>query len=228
MGREAGRHKAPRAATTNGVDPNSPEGQGLGMSDRMQGTPSPIPGGQVHITNRQIMRQAIPVPDAPPEVKPLNAHGVMPGTGTTRERAEAERGPNSSHSLKPPEGRAPGTPTPTPVPVYIVADQDTTDTWTSASPRHITVPATGSEPTRVCGRSSKRVEIMLLNESSSSNIRIGQRPADVENPAGGALLPWPTNSYLKLKTQDELWAISVDLGTPILSIIEVFDTQGVD
>lgn len=228
MSRGAGRHQPPRAPEVPEVDPNSAEGQGLGMSDRMQGYPSPIPGGQNHVTNAPTVRRNVPVADSKPEIKAIDAHGVPPGTHTSRERAEAERGPNSSHMVRPPRGQEPGTPTPAPVPVFIVSDQDSTDTWTSASPHHITVPATGQEPARVCGRNSKRVEILLLNESTSSNIRIGQRPADVSNPAGGALLPWPANSYLKLKTQDELYAISVDSGTPLLSIIEVFDTEGTD
>lgn len=230
MSRAAGKHRnPPRGAAVPDVDPNSAEGQGLGMSDRMQGYPSPIPGGQTHIVNAPSVRREPPVADSRPEVLPLNAHGVAPGTYTSKERAEAERGPNSSHSIKEAAPEPPLTPTPVPVPVYIVADQDTTDTWTTGTMRHITTPNTSNDPpwVRVAGRNPKRVELLLMNESSSSDIRLAQRPSDLQN-GGGALLPWPANSYLKLKTQDEVYAVSADTGTPLLSIIEVFDTEGTE
>lgn len=228
MTRAHGRKNATRAVQPGEIDPDSPEGQGLGMSNRNQGYPSPIPGGRTHITNAETMRREPPTADAGPEVKPINAHGVPPGTHTSRERAEAERGPNSSHNIKPPAPRAPGTPTPVPVPVYIVADQDAMDTWASGTMRWITVPSTagssdGTPWARVAGRNPKRVELLILNESTSSNIRIAQRPSDLAN-GGGALIPKSMGSYLKLKTQDEVYAVSADSGTPVLSIIEVFNT----
>jgi hypothetical protein len=75
---------------------------------------------------------------------------------------------------------------------------------------------------RLCGRDPNRVDIRLLNESTSSDIRFATRPADLAT-GGGALLPWPSNSYLHLATQDELYAISADTGSPKISVIQTFE-----
>ena len=94
----------------------------------------------------------------------------------------------------------------------------------SASPRSVTVPAsTAAEPVRVCGRSTARTEIRLLNEDTATDIRFATNLAQLA--AGqGALLPWPSNTYLALPTQGEIYAIgSTGSGTPKLSIIEVFE-----
>jgi hypothetical protein len=202
------------------IEPNTPAGDGIGMSDRQQGTPSPIPGGRVHISNAQTVRQRVAVPESPAEIKDLNAHGVEPGTHTSRDRADAMRGPNTPKQPHIPEYTAPPV-SPVPVPVRIVQDE-TPKVLRTSSPRHITVPASTGDPVRICGQSFNRVRIMLLNESSSSNIRLAQRLSDLTN-GGGALLPWPTNSYVTFHTQDELWALSADSGAPVLSIIEEFE-----
>jgi hypothetical protein len=196
------------------------------MSDRMQGYPSPIPGGLDHVANAQTVRQRTPVPDSSPEIKDLNAHGVPPGTHTSRERSELERGPNLSHGPAP-HLQEPGPPTPVPVPVYVVANQDATNSWRSAAPHHFQLPASTGDAVRLCGRDPRRTNVYLLNESSSSNIRFAKTIQDLNN-GGGALLPWPLNSYLKLETQDELYALSADSGTPIISVIQEFNTQGSD
>ncbi len=96
----------------------------------------------------------------------------------------------------------------------------------SASPRHITVPAsTAAEPVRVCGRNPCRTEIRLLNEDTATDIRIADSPSGLAG-GGGALVPWPSNWYLSLDTQDELYAIgATGAGTPKLSIIEVFEAE---
>jgi hypothetical protein len=202
------------------VDPDSPAGRGIGASDRMQGYPSPIPGGRVHIVNAESMRQKTPVPESPAEVKDLNAHGVAPGTHTARERAEAMRGPNGFKPLVPQYAgleRAPE-----PVPVYVVQNESGPRVLRTAAPHHITLQASTGEPVRLCGRDSGRNRVLLLNESTASDIRFAQTYNDCTN-GGGSLLPWPANSYLPLATQDELWAISADSGTPTVSIIQEFE-----
>lgn len=214
MGRAQGRH------TQRPVEANTPAGDGIGMSDRMQGAPSPIPGGRVHVSNAQTMRQAVPVPDSRAEVKDLNAHGVEPDTHTARDRADAMRGPNAP---KQPHIPAYETPVsgPVPVPVRVVEDGRRQVRRTS-SLRHITMQASTGEVVRICGADPNRTRIMLLNESTSSNIRLGQKPGDLVNGLG-ALLPWPGNSYVTFVTQDELWGISADSGTPVLSIVMEFE-----
>lgn len=201
------------------IAPNTPEGDGIGASDRMAADPSPIPGGRVHLENQPTIRQRTPVPDSPPEIKDLNAHGVTPGTHTARERAEFQRGPNDLKPIRP-AYYAPAV-EPVPVPVRIVESRSPSVRRTS-SHRTFGVPAAGGEPVRLCGLDTNRVNILLLNESTSSNIRFAQSPRDLNN-GGGSLLPWPGNSYIKLETQDELYAISADTGTPIISVIQEFE-----
>jgi hypothetical protein len=224
MGRAVGKHKGRRPASV-AVDPESPEGRQLGMSPRTQGVPSPIPGGRPHIGNAPVVRQQVPIEDAKPEYRDLNAHGVPPGSGTTRERAEAERGPNTIHNA-PPQHHQP-VDKPHPIPVYVVQDSGPT-VIRSAAPRHFTLPAASGaaagDPVRICGRDHTRTEVMLLNESTSSDIRFAQRPDDLTN-GGGGLLPWPANSYVTVKTQDELYAISKDTGTPTISVIQIYERK---
>lgn len=225
MSRSRGKHDTGRKPASVAVDPESPEGRQLGMSPRTQGVPSPIPGGREHITNAETMRQQAPVPDAWPESRDLNAHGVPPSSHTTRERAEMERGPNTVHRDRP--QHHPVKEKPTPIPVYVVQD-GLPSVLRSAAPRHFQLPAASgaaaADPVLICGRDKTRTAVLLLNESTSSDIRFAQRPADLNN-GGGALLPWPGNSYLRLDTQDQLYAISKDTGTPIISVIQIFERE---
>lgn len=213
MSRAQGR-KMPRTVT---VDPDSREGHGLGMSDRMTGDRSPIPGGRNHIVNAPTIHQRVPVPESRPEITDLNAHGVPPDSHTARERAEFERGPNVVTRTRPEPERA-RPPRPEPVPVFIVEEGSPRNVRRTAAPRAVTVPASTGDALRIAGVDSTRVKLLLLNESQSSDIRFAQRLSDLNN-GGGALLPWPNNSYLRLETQDEVWVISADSGTPRLSII---------
>lgn len=218
MGRAHGKH-TPRKPEVIEIDPESPLGRQLGMSPRTQGVPSVIPGGRLHISNAPVVRQEVPVEDTRPEYHDMLAHGVAPGTATTRERAEVERGPNSVHQAAPEHEHRQERPLP--IPVYLV-EADHPKVFRSAAPRHFQLQASTGEPVRICGRDLTRTEVMILNESGSSDIRFAQRPSDLVN-GGGALLPWPSNSYVTIKTQDELYAISKDSGTPIISVLSIFE-----
>jgi hypothetical protein len=192
----------------------------IGWSDRTQGVPSPIPGGRDHIVNAPTHRQNVPIGVPRPEIRDGNAHGVLPDTHTARERADLQRGQTGIkaphlHTAAPVEPVAP-------VPVYMVQYGGGGDVLLSSAPHHITVPASTAEPVRLCGRDLNRKRVMILNESTSSDVRFGQRIADLNN-GGGALLPWPANSYLTLHTQDELYALSADSGTPVVSVIQEFE-----
>lgn len=219
MSRGKGRHAAPRQPRIEDIDPDSPEGHQLGMSRRTQGIPSPIPGGREHLRNAPAVRETVPTPAPEPEINALNAHGVPPGSHTNAERADAERGPNSVHAPKP--QHHPSVDRPQPIPVVVVQDHHN-EVLRSAAPHSITVPGNTSDPVRLCGRDRTRTMILLLNESTSQDIRFGQRPSDVIN-GGGALLPWPGNSYLKIETQDELWALSPTGTAATVSIVQVFE-----
>lgn len=220
MGR-SGRIKGKNDTREVTIEPGSPEGRDIGLSDRMLGTPSPIPGGQDHLVNRQTMRQKAPIPDPKPEFRGTMAHGVPAEKHTAHERADAMRGPNVVKDPKPKYATSPKEPAP--VAVKIVEDGKA-QVFRIASPYHFTLNAAGNEPIRLCGRDFSRKEIHLLNESTSSNIRFATRPSDLNN-GGGALLPWPNSSYLKLETQDELYAISADSGTPIISVIQITERE---
>ena len=217
MTRARGKHTERHIPGVSEVDEN-PEARDVGASSRTQGVPSPIPGGRPHLLNPPTMRQNVPVADAKPEIRGVNAHGVLPHTHTTRERAEFMRGPNDLRPLvphyRPPEVREPV------VPVRIV--ETASGKLRSAAPHRFTITASTGQPVRLCGIDPDRVELLLLNEDASSNVRLGQRETDLSG-GGGGLLPKAMTSYLKIRTQDELWAISADSGTPAVSIIQIFD-----
>jgi len=223
MGRASGRKNLPRAPQ---VTPDSPEGREIGMSARQDPAGSPIPGLTGNIVNYETPRQKVPAPESLPEHRGMMAHGVPPEDTTTEERAQAERGEHAAHQPPTPPKAASGAPRPSPVPVYLVEPQGGGKTYLTASPRHITVPAnTGADPARICGRNPRRKRIGLLNEDTATNIRFGVSPADIGN-GGGALLPWPTNSYTWLDTQDELFAVTVSSTLSVLmSVIEVFEQE---
>lgn len=197
-----------------------PQARAVGASNRTQGVPSDIPGGRPHLLNAPTIRQDVPIPDAQPEIRGVNAHGVLPDSHTTRERAEFMRGPNDPKPIIP-HYRHPDVQEPA-VPVRIV--EQASSTMRSAGLRHFALNATGTEPTRLCGIDPDRVEVLILNEDASSNVRFAHIPGALSG-GGGALLMKSMTSYLRLGTQDELWAISADSGTPTVSVIQVFDKR---
>jgi Uncharacterized protein involved in copper resistance len=224
MSRAKGRTGSQRQPTTEDIKPESPEGRQLGLSPRVQGHPSPIPGGRPHIKNAPSIRHTVPVPPSDPEIGMGNAHGVIPGSHTNAERADHERGPNTVHATMPKPQHHPVHERPSPIPVFIVENAHD-DVIRSAAPRSMTVPGnTGADPVRVAGRDPGRTAVLILNESTSSDIRFAQRPGDL-NAGGGALLPWPTNSYTRVDTQDELWALSASATAAKLSVIHVFERE---
>lgn len=219
MSRARGKHTERHIPGVSEAD-EDPEARDVGASSRTQGIPSPIPGGRPHLLNPPSVRQNVPVADSKPEVRGVNAHGVLPGSHTNRERAEFMRGPNDLRPLVP-HYRMPDPHEPA-VPVRIVETASTVRR--RAVPHHFALNASTGIPTRLCGIDENRVEVLLLNEDASSNVRIGYIQGDLAG-GGGGMLPKSMTSYLKLRTQDEIWAISADSGTPIVSIIQVFDTQ---
>lgn len=227
--RARGKH-APRMGEgseqiTQGVDPDSPTGREYGMSSRVQGAPSPIPGGKDHISNAIAFRHKVPAP-APADFTDLpvdNLHGVPPGTGNEYSRAQLVRGKLANKSG--PDQYYTPLPDPVrPIPVFVVENIDKGPVYRSASPRNVPIPVTGQQPVTLCGRDPKREEVLLLNESATT-LRFGQNYNDVAN-GNGALLPASMGSYLRLKTQDTLYAVSTSSTAATLSIIQVFDTEG--
>lgn len=227
MTRGRGRQRKP---TVDDIKPGTPEGKQLGLSDRVQGHPSPIPGGRPHLSNAAAVRHTVPTPASDPEIGMGNVHGVIPGSHTNEERAEAMRGPNTVHATMPRPQHAPSTDRPHPIPVYLVQDHDE-DVVRSAAPRSVAIPGNGSDPVRLCGRDKTRTCVQILNESTAQDIRFAQRPSDLvvslitNLTIGGALLPWPNNGYLKIETQDELYALSTSSTASTMSVIQVFERE---
>lgn len=210
---------APRTPKAQEIEPGSPEGKQLGLSARVQGHPSPIPGGQNHTSNAPAIRHTVPTPASDREIGMGNAHGVVPGSHTNADRAAMQRGPNDVHSPRPQHINRPDRPRP--IPVFVVQNHDD-DVLRSAAPRAVTVPANTGEPVRLCGQDLTRSEVMLLNESTTTDVRFAQRPSDL-NAGGGALLPYPTNSYTRISTQDHLYALSTSGTAATVSVIQVFE-----
>jgi hypothetical protein len=224
MSRAAGRNQQRKPTKddvkqADAIRPGTPEAAQFGISDRVQGHPSPIPGGQKHLSNAPSVRHTVPVPPSDPEIYMGNAHGVAPGSHTNADRADLQRGPNTVHPPRPsPSTRVEK---PLPIPVFLVEDHNR-NTVRSAAPYHITVPGNTADPVRLCGRDPGRTAVLLLNESTAQNVRFAQTLRDLTN-GGGALLPWPTNSYQKIETQDELYALSTSGTAATVSIIQVFE-----
>jgi hypothetical protein len=216
------------AVLTQGVAPDSSEGREYGMSDRVQGAPSPIPGGKEHIVQSPALRHKVPAP-APDEFTDVpvdNAHGVAPGTHTGLTRAQIVRGQLANQEPGPDQYYTPQAQPARPIPVYVVENEDKTPVYRSAAPRNIPIPATGGQPVSICGRDPKRVELLILNETNTT-VRIGQTYNDASGGLG-ALLPASMTSYLKLKTQDTLYAMSTSSTAATLSVIQVFDQGGTE
>ena len=186
-----------------------------------------IPGGLTHLANPPVKIYQPPVPPKLKEFRGQDAHGVPPqDVGEYNREMQRER----SHPFDPRFADQP--PGPSPVPVYIVEGAGGPRPLRRTSLRHLAVPASTSSPARVCGQDPTRVEIRLLNEDTATNIRlaaeIGALALDAQNGVivGGALLPWPANTYLSFPGQDDLWAIgATGSGTPLMSVIEVFEEQ---
>ncbi len=188
------------------------------------GDPRDIPGGRNHVANPEADRQAVPVPEPEwPYRRALLAHGVDPDeAGRTFRDPRLHGGQRGAPVLD-----APVPPGESPVPVYIVERAGGRRVIRTAYPRSVQCPAsTAAEPVRVCGANENRVELSLLNEDTATDIRFAENPGALA--AGtGALLPWPGNSYQRLRTQGEIYAIgATGAGTPRLSVIEVFEDEG--
>lgn len=222
MSRAAGR----KSNTPRQPVPGSPEGDEIGLSARQDPSGSPIPGLTGNIVNYEVVRQkpAAPLPEESfDEYRGMMAHGVPNDSDTTNQRALLER----EGTLNPDRRTEPRLTVPqvrpAPIPVYVTQPEGGSEVFRTASPRSITVPNSASDAVRLGGRNPRRNRIGLLNEDTSTNVRIAQRPSDLIN-GGGALLAKSMASYVWLETQDELYAVTDSATLTVkLSIIEEFE-----
>lgn len=198
------------------------------LQSREFGVPqADIPGGVNHLVNEQ----AKPVKPVHHGERPADAHkyhGVPPmddGLYTKPGRADEQE---RDHQ-KPPPVRHKYSEA---VPVSIVEDPERPHVRRTSVCYSVNIaagnPATGSnEPTRICNRDDDRVSIQVLNEDSSTDIRISEdynrlltQSAQGTGPAGAGSLIWHgTNSYTRLETQEPLWGITTGAASARLSVI---------
>lgn len=238
-GRAAGRHaprqddgnhdesflKQPVAPGLPEVDPDSFEGHKLGMSKRVQGAPSPIPGGKDHIINPQTFRQRpeAPAPSDFTDQPDQNAHGVPPSTHTGATRAQIMRGKLAAKRGDDQYYTEPSTPV-RPIPVVVVESLADAAVYRAAVPRLLKAPA-AADPFPICGLDPDRVQVLLLNEDPANGVRFATTPADLAG-GGGGLLPAGMSSYLRLPTQDHLYGYSPTGSAVTISVIQVFEHKG--
>lgn len=227
MGRASGKH------TPREVKPGTPEGDYIGMSDRMSQDQdkSPIPGGNHHITNQPSVRQRVPVADARKEYRGFMEHGVPSDSITTHERADRERGgPNEVHPVAPhfvpvPE-KVP------PVPVYIVERSSGSKPLTTLAGDKFTVPASTSDPIRIAGRDLTRSQIAFLIETAAGSAGAAPTGVRVDHEVGnltvgrGFLIPAGTTGYQRFDCQDELFAVSNDGSACTMSVVYMYAVGG--
>lgn len=221
MSRARGRN-APRVVRVD-VKPNTPEGDDLALSDRQVGQAtshapgqgSPIPGGRMHIANYPTVPQQVPIAVSGEEYRGIMAHGVAPEHATTHERATSMQGPNDHKPLVPKSAKE-QQPDIIPVPVYIVPTQGARRPLQTAVLRSIQVPGFNGDPILVCGKDFNRTAVKLMNNDGTNGVVIGQDPtALIQDPGsatdtiGGTMLPKSMTSYQEIKTQDEIWAITL-------------------
>jgi hypothetical protein len=212
-----------RKGTGRPVEVTPEEARELGLSVLQSPEGSPIPGLTGNVKNYETHRQVPATGDEDlPEFRGMMAHGVQPEDHTAHDRAAHERGEHAR--AKPLKLETPAAPV-VPVPVYLVEGQGGGRTYRESAPRHVTVANSASDATRLCGKNPKRIKIGLLNEDTATNVRFAQRITDLTN-GGGALLPWPVNSYQWFETQGELYASTVSTTlTVTVSIIEEWEAE---
>ncbi len=173
-----------------------------------------IPGGRVHYTNPETSTFKTQVPVKRPMFEGMQAHGVEMDDYSGYDLPEGDK------TFLVPE-YADAEPLDVTVPVRIVETEDRVLLRRETITRSITIPPQGTEAARICNIDRSRVSIHLLNEDAVTNIRFSNVLSQLaENK--GSYLPAITNSYLKLTTQGELWAVtdSTTLSANLSIIVE--------
>jgi len=201
------------------------------LASREFGVPqADVPGGKAHVVNPQT------VPERPPGVPQRPAdyhkyHGVPSDEGLY-ETPDDEIGKAPRPAPVPEVSQA--------VPVYIIEEPTSRSKRREAAFDSISVAAgtsvtTGAaEPTRILNRDDARVDVLILNEDSTVDIRVSQDKSQLVNPqaqgaagggGGGSLIWHGTNSYTKFATQGELWAVTTTSSKALLSVIIVTEVN---
>jgi len=191
-----------------------------------------LPGGVRHLVNPQT-RVDSPAPYEPRPADYHKEHGVEP-----HDWGQYVTPPDESEH-HPAERPLPVPHDPGAVPVYILEAPHKRRTIRTTICSNVNVRAAGQEPSRLCNRDPNRVELHILNEDSTVDIRVSEKFSELQGtsaqgtgPAGAGALIWHgTNSYTKLKTQEQLFAITTSAAAArmsVIQIVEIPETTGVD
>jgi len=175
------------------------------LESREYGVPqADIPGGKAHVANPQTVPEKPPgVPDRPADYHKY--HGV----------------PSDDGPYETPDDTVGRAPRPAPVPEI----QDAVPVWIVergvgkrkskrvAYTDTISLPAVGSDPARLCNADESRDEVLLLCTSGSNNALFSDSYASLAaatatTHGGCGFLSNSATSYLRLATQEQLWATS--------------------
>lgn len=207
----AGSPPGPRADQREaGAD--TPAGRQLGLDDRE------IPGGKTHLVNPES-------PSTPPKegkagalFEGMNAHGV-PDT-----LAEPGYEVPSHHAGKAPRPAAEPE-LDEAVPVYLVERPGRNRVLRVSGMYNVLCPAnTAAQPARLCNPDPARVEVRLLNEDPTNDVRVGALE-DINDSnlgggnADGCLISHCASSYTTIPTQGELFAHSVNSSSVRVSVM---------
>lgn len=179
-----------------------------------------IPGGAIHIVNHPTVHHKPPVPEKLAEFRGDMAHGVPPSEHGHRDR-EVPATRKDPYTGPPAGGPPPA------VPVYIVERGLGEKAITHTVTNRITVPVAGSTPVMLCGADHARSAVLLLAEGANV-VRFADNLAQLAGPVGqipAAALPINATSYLRLGSQDKLYAITDAATAGAVSIIREFDTR---
>ena len=221
-GRQAARKGTPRQPVV-----SDEEARDIGMSPRQSPDGSPIPGKDLHVTSPQTHATEPPIQAHKPPFRGMMAHGVP---AETEDYEHHDRTPMGS--ALPDRVTKPAEPRPViPIPVYVVEGPEAGGrALLRAVVRRLTLPAVGSaDPIQVAGQDSTMKKIRILNEDTS---HAGRWAHELSNLVSlqGALIPISPaagqRTYLEIETQDSVYAISNDSGSPIISVIIEYDARG--
>lgn len=191
---------------------DTPAGRQLGLDDRY------IPGGKTHLVNPESPSTR------PKQGKAGDLFDGMLAHGEPDTLAEPGFEVPSSHV-----GQAPR-PAPEPqldeaVPVYVVEQPGSRQVARATALYNVLVVAeTNPEATRLCSPDDARVEVRILNEDPTNDVRVGMLE-DIANSgegggtAGGCLISHCASSYTTIPTQGELFARSVNSNTVRVSVM---------
>ena len=191
-----------------------------------------IPGGVRHLVNPQTFVDS-PGPKIPRPVDYHKEHGVEP-----HDWGQYVLPPDESEHY-PAERPVPLPQIHDAVPVYIEEHPQKRRVIRSSICFNMSINAAGTEPSRICGRDPNRVEILILNEDSTTDIRVGNLSdlqtvsAQGTGPADAGALIWHgTNSYTKIKSQDFLFGVTTIAGTKarlsVILVTEIPETTGIE